>query len=298
MYPQLIQRFLEAEKLPESYAEDALHWFLPLIEELTGTLTDREPRPLLLGISGAQGTGKSTLSKLIVEAMGAANLRSLCLSIDDFYLGQAERRKLAESVHPLLKTRGVPGTHDVVLLQSTLDQLKTASASARIPIPRFSKATDDRMSPAEVRLQDGALDLVILEGWFVGATAQDNLELEKPLNELEKDEDADGEWRRFVNGKLQSDYQSIFQLLDRLLMLRAPSFEQVYEWRGLQEEKLRRASDSAATAIMSSEQLRRFIQHYERLTRHCLDTLPEQADTVFELNSEHRVIARKDNHQA
>lgn len=292
MYPQLIQSFLEQEHLPTAYGEDAQQWFLPFIEELRAAIHEQEQSPFLLGINGAQGTGKSTLAKLIVESLNGSGLHALSLSIDDFYLGKEERLKLAARKHPLLATRGVPGTHDTTLLGVTLEQLKCLDGASAVAIPRFDKASDDRVPEAQFTFQEDQLDLVILEGWFVGSTAEAEQSLESPLNALEENEDPQGEWRRFVNSSLHSDYQPLFQSLHQLVMLRAPSFEQVYEWRGLQEEKLAQKSGPSATGIMNSEQLHRFIQHYERLTRHCLKTLPQQADVVFELNSEHRVTSR------
>ena len=119
-----------------------------------------------------------------------------------------------------------------------------------------------------------------------------------PVNELEQTEDKEGVWRRYVNQQLSLDYQTLFRRINELVMLQAPSFDKVFEWRSKQEQKLKlklklkNKIGNKAKGVMDSTELHRFIQHYERLTRHCLVTLPAQADVVFRLDDNHRVIER------
>lgn len=288
MNAQLLQEFIAREQLPDSYAEDAERHLLPLAERLADRAR-AHAGTLLLGINGAQGTGKSTLSALIAAWLEARDQRVAVLSIDDFYLSRAARRELADTLHPLLRSRGVPGTHDVQLLQETLERLKNAGSGVSVALPRFDKSLDDPLPEQQWPRIEGPVDLVILEGWCVGVQPQPEEALTEPVNELEAREDREGIWRHYVNRRLAQDYVAVFQRLDALLLLRAPSFEQVYEWRSLQEEKLRQVAAPGAPGLMDEAALQRFIQHFERLTRHALETLPQQADEVIELDAQHRV---------
>lgn len=292
MVDQLLQQFIKEESLPESYAEDARRWFLPLLPELKQARSDKsEAGPLLLGINGAQGTGKSTLAALLARLLASEGLVVANLSIDDFYLSKAAREELARTVHPLFASRGVPGTHDTRLLSDKLRELSTAGGQQSVAIPRFDKSSDDCCPVAEWPTLQGPIDFIILEGWFIGLQAQAEADLDTAVNSLEEEEDSEGEWRRRVNAALGGDYQEVFSMLDSLLMLRAPSFDQVYDWRRVQEDKLRARSGPGASGVMDNDTLVRFIQHFERLTRHCLATLPDQADRVFALDAGHRVVS-------
>ena len=221
--------------------------------------------------------------------LSAREFRVANFSIDDFYLTQSERNQLAESQHPLLATRGVPGTHDISLLMTKFEELKNLKAEQVCELPRFNKAIDDRCGTEDWQKLIGPIDAVILEGWFVGAPPQATRDIELPINALEKTEDADGSWRKYANYQLADQYQSAFDQLDLLIMLKAPSFKQVSEWRSLQEEKLKKIGPIDSPGIMDEEQLARFIQHYERLTRHCLEYLPVKADVLFDLDTDHRI---------
>ena len=285
---QLLTDFIARENLPEHYRDDATRWFLPLAEELLQQLRSTTT-PMLLGVNGAQGTGKSTLAALLTQLLANNGLTVANLSIDDFYLGKAERAQQAAVTHPLFASRGVPGTHDTALLLDTIRSLRAAGSAHCIALPRFDKATDDCRSREQWPTVQGPIAAIVLEGWFVGVAPQTEVDLTEPINALERDEDGQGDWRQAVNTALAGDYQQVFDELDWLVMLQAPSFEQVYEWRSLQEEKLRERSPADSPGIMSDSQLRRFIQHFERLTRHCLATLPERADRVFTLDRQHRV---------
>ncbi len=260
----------------------------PLAERLARCLPTR-PQPLMLGINGAQGTGKSTAAEVIAHLLELRGFGVCRLSIDDLYLTRAERQRLAEQVHPLLATRGVPGTHDTAQGLELLQALKHADADTQVSIPRFDKAQDDRR--AEADLWQGRPHLVVFEGWCVGARPQPETALEPPLNALEREDDASGLWRRFVNEQL-ADYQRLFACLDHLIMLKAPSFEQVYRWRSEQEaalEKQLKEEGRTGAHLMSAQELQRFIDHYERLTRWILSEMPERADLVLALNTDHRV---------
>jgi D-glycerate 3-kinase len=288
MYSQLISDFVENQALPDSYREDAFEFFVPLVDLIANRALDSE-HTLYVGINGAQGTGKTTLGKLLVTLLSAREFRVANFSIDDFYLTQSERNQLAESQHPLLATRGVPGTHDISLLMTKFEELKNLKAEQVCELPRFNKAIDDRCGTEDWQKLIGPIDAVILEGWFVGAPPQATRDIELPINALEKTEDADGSWRKYANYQLADQYQSAFDQLDLLIMLKAPSFKQVSEWRSLQEEKLKKIGPIDSPGIMDEEQLARFIQHYERLTRHCLEYLPVKADVLFDLDTDHRI---------
>lgn len=246
----------------------------------------------IIGINGAQGSGKTTFSCLmkIVLELGF-NLRVVALSIDDLYLTRARREELAATVHPLLLSRGVPGTHDVPLGISTIDALCNATPTTVTCIPRFDKAVDDRVPEALWDRFEGRPDVILFEGWVMGAVEQSDEELLKPINMLEQTEDPDGSWREYVNDQLKGPYKPLFERLDLLVMLQVSSFDKVYEWRSLQEQKLRmKAEGRKNSRIMNSDELLRFISHYERLTRHILSEMPSRTDMLFRVNDDHRIV--------
>ncbi|MGH1462979.1 MAG: hypothetical protein ACRBB6_13195 [Neptuniibacter sp.] len=255
-------------------------------------------KPLVIGINGAQGAGKSTLFNLLeVILTDGFDLKVVGFSIDDLYKTHSERVQLSETVHPLLKTRGVPGTHDVDLGIEILNSLKNSKEDSVTKIPVFDKSTDDRCSAAVWQEWVGPADVIVFEGWCVGALPQLSEQLQNPINELERDEDPDGAWRNYVNEQLSGIYQELFSMIEVLIMLKVPSMESVFEWRSLQEKKLTdrvkyiydTQQPTEHLRIMDEEQIKRFIQHYERLTQQMLDEMPERADITLFLNENHKI---------
>lgn len=258
---------------------------------LADALAQREAvaGPFVLAISGLQGSGKSTLAAGVTAAARAHGLAAASVSLDDFYLTHAARQSLAASVHPLLLTRGPPGTHDLALAHQVLDAV---SLGRPVRLPRFDKLADDRLPEADWPLAAAPLDLLVLEGWCLGVPAQADAELQMPLNALERDEDAQGQWRRYVNDALASHYPALWRRFHRLCVLQAPSFEIVSAWRWQQERALvaARKDTDAAHAGMQQAQLARFLQHYERVSRHALRTLPALAEQVLCLDEARNLI--------
>lgn len=254
----------------------------PVEKALRGALARESPRPFVLGICGAQGSGKSTLAAALARRFEAEGVATASLSLDDLYLTKAEREALGRDVHPLLRTRGVPGTHDVALGLAVFDALDRGLAA---PLPRFDKSRDDRMGRQLWPEAPAGTRLVVLEGWCVGARSQDEAALAEPVNALERDEDGDGRWRRYANDALAGDYQQLFARIDMLVLLAAPGFAVVRAWRTQQERALR-AEAAPGPAVMSDAEIDRFIQHYERLTRHILTEMPGRADLTLELGED------------
>jgi D-glycerate 3-kinase len=289
-YSHSLHDFLRREQLPATYLDAIDKYFIPLADRIAARHANAT---LILGVQGGQGTGKSTLacvlSLLLAQQHG---LRVVQLSLDDVYLTRAERRVLAARVHPLLATRGVPGTHDVALALATLSALKTAVAGETVVVPRFDKAQDDRCPRDRWDRVEGPVDVIVFEGWCVGASPQSADDLEAPVNALEAAEDIDGRWRRYVNAQLATGYRELFEQLDYLVALQASSFECIYRWRGLQEQKL--AARLCGSRVMDEQQLARFIQHYERLTRHCLRELPARVDWLFTVDENHQISAEQE----
>lgn len=285
-----LELFIAKEKLPSTYLETVEQWFLPLAEQILHKVS-RSNQALLVGVSGCQGSGKSTLAALLVmllkELMG---LNCINLSIDDFYLTYAERQILARTVHPLLATRGVPGTHDIELAISTINKLR---ASGHVNIPRFNKAIDDRLPAADWQRKQAPVDVIVLEGWCLAVPAQSEQELLPALNVLEQQEDPTGIWRNHVNEQIRTVYTPFYNMIDYLIMLKAPDFAKVFEWRQNQENKLAALQTAGQkNRVMNKEQLIRFIHHYERVTRHGLKILPQRADVVFELTDAQTINGR------
>jgi D-glycerate 3-kinase len=276
--------------------EDLTPWLESLYLPLAAWLERRrkmEKHSLVVGLCGAQGSGKSTVASLLRllldEAFGE---RTVTLSLDDLYKTKAERQTMAQTVHPLFATRGVPGTHDAPLGIDTIERLRGQGEGESTSITTFDKARDERQPRPAWPTITGPVDITIFEGWCVGALPQPPQDLTTPINDLERHDDPDGAWRNEVNDILARDYQKLFSLIDVLLMLKVEGMEKVFEWRRLQEHKLARKAAHEATPqrelrIMSDAEVDRFIMHYERLTRHILSEMPGRADIVLRVGETH-----------
>lgn len=249
----------------------------PRLIQAVDALIRRHERPghaPLIAIAGSQGSGKSTLAAEVARAFSCATL-----SLDDVYLTKAERADLAARIHPLFAVRGTPGTHDLALLDRTLSGLRTARPGDRIPITAFDKLGDDRRAEVDWPVFANRPRAVLLEGWCLGATPQEPAALTAPINALERDEDPDGRWRHAINDALETDYARLFATFDALLFLKAPDFDRVLDWRTEQEAGL----TGAPVPLSRRAELSRFVQHFERISRHMLAG-GVAADVVVELD--------------
>ena len=255
-----------------------------LLDQYAGRIA-RSRRPYILGLSGLQGSGKSTLARVMKAQAEARGWATEVLSLDDFYYARSDREALARDVHPLLRTRGVPGTHEIELMMSVLAALPHASDKLPVSHPRFDKGRDTRFSPSRWPRVTRPPKLVIVEGWALGVRPQLQAALATPINELEAREDPDGSWRHWVNKQLRG-YQPLWRKFDALIVLQAPSWAIVRRWRGEQEQELLARH---APLAMDATAMERFLAHFERLSRHALATLPALADTCVEYDDDRHV---------
>jgi D-glycerate 3-kinase len=243
-------------------------------------------RPLLVGIAGAQGGGKSWLARAAAKTTPGA----IHLSLDDFYLSSAARRALAGTVHPLFTTRGVPGTHDLDQLNATLDALTSAGPRSETLLPAFDKLTDEPQPRQAWRRVKGRPSAIIFEGWCLGARPQRERDLATPVNALERDEDPAEIWRRAVNRRLKTDYAALFARLDAILFLQAPSFDVVHAWRCQQEETaLGRTLNEA-----ERQRIAHFIAFFERITQSMLAGR-RRSDLSLELDVNRQVLCMRED---
>lgn len=277
-----ITPFLAKHQLPLKYQYLSEQFFIPLAHDiLSAKMTGQ---PMLVAINGCQGSGKTTLADFLVTWVNSnTEFNSVSLSIDDFYLSRDARNELAKDVHPLFASRGVPGTHDTQLMEQTLSALLAGKVD--VPLPQFDKLTDDPVPKDQWSSNQKPIDIVFFEGWCVASTPQQPYQLQSPVNELEQLEDADGIWRRCVNSCLANEYQNVFAMADYTIMLKAPSFEDVYAWRLEQEHKLI-AKKGQGQGTFDEVSLKRFISHFERITRENLATLAHSVDALLLLDTE------------
>lgn len=235
---------------------------------------------MLVAVSGPQGSGKSTLAAVLCDYLQSEDIVAATVSLDDFYLTRQQRRELATRVHPLLATRGVPGTHDHAALHECLHQVRQSGAAAEILLPVFDKALDDRSA-----VRSACADVLIVEGWCMGVQAQPAAALVDAVNELEQAEDPQGIWRRWVNAQIAGHYQPMWSLFDAWVYLRVPGIAQVFAWRRQQEQQLPPAQR------MDNAQLHRFIAHYQRLTEWQWQCAPYAPALTAEMDEQHNVAA-------
>ena len=285
-FEQAMFETMTALQLPESFADIVRTTY----REVAGALLVRRTQaegPLVVGLCGCQGSGKSTLATFLKLLLDWKTQATAILALDDLYLTMQQREKLAREIHPLLATRGVPGTHDIALGLETLQRLRNADPCSRTPLPAFEKARDDRKSRKDWPVYNGRPAFILFEGWCVDARPQAPAALCKPVNRLESESDPDRIWRAYVNSQLAGPYRDLFAPIDVLIFMQAPTFDCVHRWRGLQEMKLRRSERGGA--VMNSKELKNFIMHYERLTRWMLEEMPGRADILLPLGTDQHI---------
>ena len=289
-------KFLSSQEVMSEPFRDKLDQLKKFYLPISGMIKEeyiKEKKTKVIGLSGGQGTGKSTISNILkIILKDVYNLDTVIFSIDDFYKTLQERKKMSKKVSDLFLTRGVPGTHDTRMLLQCLKNL-TIDKFKKINIPKFDKSIDDRLQKNKWLKVKKKPNIVIFEGWCVGATAQKNKDLNFPINKLEKQKDKTKIWRKKVNFELKNNYKKIFNLIDKLIFLRVPSFKYVFKWRLLQEQKLRITGKGNKT--MSDKQVQNFIMYYERITKHILKTLPKKAEVVINIDEQHRLKSIKFN---
>lgn len=242
-------------------------------------LLPRESIPPVVGINGAQGSGKSTIATMVADALEQVHdQRAVVLGLDDFYLGLPPRYRLEREVHPLCLTRGVPGTHDVPLMIDVFNALDCAGARTRTPLPLFDKLADDRISREEWPVFEGRPGVILFEGWCVGLQADDVPEWAGQINDLEAEMDPHGEWFNWSLAALRDDYRAIWQRIELLVSIEVPDLETVIESRLQQEQGLPGGEERPR---MDRAAVIRFVQHYERFTRALWASMPERADMLF-----------------
>ena len=245
-------------------------------------------KTLFLGLSGGQGSGKTTIAgilKIILRKFFKRNVYTI--SIDDFYKTLNERNKMSQKIHPLFKTRGVPGTHDINLIRKFFTFIKRRKFK-KFKLHKFDKSIDDRVKKEYWTSIKKRPEIIILEGWCVGAKPQSNSLIKNSINILEKNEDKNLAWRNYVNKKLKNEYKKIFSMIDHLIFIKVPNFNMVLKWRLLQERKLKKKS-YLNKKIMSHAQIKRFVMFYERITLQMIKDLNKYASLVILLKKNHEI---------
>ena len=211
------------------------------------------------------------------------------ISIDDFYKTKKERINLSKKVHPMLLTRGVPGTHDINMMLKFFKKSKSKKFN-RLKLPTFNKAIDDRFNKKKWYDLKKRPDVIIFEGWCVGAKSEKNTTLKKTINSMEKAKDQKKIWRKYVNNQLKSKYKRLYSQLHCLIYLKAKNFSLLQKWRLKQERKLSvKSKKNSKTKIMSKEDVLNFMQTYQRITQNMFRYMPKYASIIINLNSNQQI---------
>ena len=274
-------KFKNKEKMIKSFLIPACFWISKRVNK---------KKPLIIGLAGGQGSGKTTISSILTLILQKYfKLKVFKVSIDDFYKTRNERKKLSQKKHPLLMTRGVPGTHDFNIISNFFKKVKSNNFK-NIRLPRFNKAIDDRCNRKLWYKINTKPDVIILEGWCVGATPQNNNELKKPINSLEKTKDQNLIWRKYVNSQLKTNYKKLFNHLNCIIYLKAQNFKLLQSWREKQEKKLwLKNKNKRNSKIMSKGNIINFMQTYQRITQNMFKEAPKYASIILNLNSNHQI---------
>ena len=275
------EKFKNKEKMIKSFLIPVCFWI---------NNKANKKKPYFVGLAGGQGTGKTTISSLIkIILIKYFKLKVFRISIDDFYKTRKERISLSKRIHPMLLTRGVPGTHDINMMLNFFKKAKSKKFK-KLKLPTFNKATDDRFNKKHWYDLKNKPDVIIFEGWCVGARSEKNNTLKKNINSLEKAKDQKQIWRKYVNQQLKSKYKNLYSQLNCLIYLKAKNFSLLQKWRLKQERKLWLNSKKKTNLkIMSKGDIINFMQTYQRITQNMFKNMPKYAPIILNLNSNHQI---------
>jgi len=275
------EKFKGKEKMIKSYLIPLCFWIVN---------KKKNKKPYFVGLAGGQGTGKTTISsiiKIILEKY--FKLKVFKISIDDFYKTRRDRLNLSKRVHPMLMTRGVPGTHDIKIMLDFFKKVKNKNFK-KMKLPNFNKAIDDRFTQKNWYSIDQKPDVIIFEGWCVGAKSELIKTLKRPVNSLEKVDDKKLIWRKYVNKQLKTAYKDLYSQLNCMIYLKAKNFSLLQKWRLKQEQKLwLKAKNSSNHKIMGKLDIINFMQTYQRVTENMFKKMPKYASIVLNLNDNHQI---------
>jgi len=275
------EKFKNKEKMIKSFLIPISFWIAKKA---------KKNKPCIVGLSGGQGSGKTTISSIIsIILRKYFKLNVFIISIDDFYKTRKERFLLSKRIHPLLMTRGVPGTHDINMMLDFFKRVKGKKFRS-LKLPKFNKVTDDRYNKKSWYSLKKKPDIIIFEGWCVGAKAEKNNTLKKSVNSLEKLKDTELTWRRYVNEQLKTKYKQLYDQLNCLLYIKSSNFTLLKKWRIKQEKKLRlKNKRSNKFKIMSDQEVINFMQTYQRVTQSMFKYAPKYASIILNLKSNHQI---------
>jgi D-glycerate 3-kinase len=275
------EKFRGKEKMIKSFLIPICFWINKKV---------KNRKPYFIGLAGGQGTGKTTISSIIkIILVKYFKLKVFKISVDDFYKTRKDRVSLSKKVHPMLLTRGVPGTHDINEILNFFRKIKSKKFKI-LKVPIFDKAVDDRFNKKNWQSIKHRPDVIIIEGWCVGAKSVTINSLKKPINYMEKNKDQKLIWRKYVNQQLKSKYKNLYSQLNSLIYLKAKNFSLLQKWRLKQENKLLlKNKNKNKNKIMNKEEIFNFMQTYQRITENMFKTMPKFASIIVHLNSNHQI---------
>lgn len=283
VYPAIQQFCQHTFRLESDLLIPLWNLWLPLALELAAR-HQALGRPLVQGILGGQGTGKTTLAAILTLLLSHLGYRTLSFSLDDLYKTYPDRLQL-KSEDPRLIWRGPPGTHDVELGCMVLDQLRHTDSDSSIQVPRFDKSAfngaGDRTAPEVVK----DVAIVLFEGWFVGVRPIDPAAFATAPPPIVTE--ADREFARDMNAKLP-DYLPLWSKLDRLMVLHPIDYHLSQQWRRQAEHQMIAAGKSG----MSDREIDQFVEYFWKalhpeLFIQPLTRDPRYVDLVVEVNADH-----------